>query len=277
MAKPPALLPSQAEADRITALLPAANAGDRAALAELRAVLDASPQLWTELGNLGRHAELALVRVAAGTNSVAKEAIVRKLDALRREVAGPTPTPLERLLADRVAIGWLSLVVAEGIYHQALERGLDEGDDDFHQRRVERAQRRYLAAIKTLVQVRKPGVSAVQVNIGDKQINVAGLGSLSHGRTKGMHSLMMVQCREPGSGSQADQGIGDNVAETSPPNRVSTASVQRSVRGAGPTPQRRMRGVNSETLISRRIAGLETVGQVNTGGWREAGRIYDRL
>jgi hypothetical protein len=158
----------------VNALLPAANAGDAAALAELREVLDATPQLWKEVGDLGRQAEVALVRVAVGANPIAKDAIVRKLDAIRQEVAGSNPSPLERLLADRVAISWLSLTVAEGTYHQALERGLSQVNDTFHQQRVERAQRRYLAAIKALAQVRKLGVPAVQVNIGEKQVNVAG-------------------------------------------------------------------------------------------------------
>jgi hypothetical protein len=165
-------IPSQAVVVQVNALLPAANAGDPAALAELREVLDTAPQLWKEVGNLGRKAELDLVRMAAGTNPVVKDAIDRKLDALRHEVAGPHPSPLERLLADRVAIGWLSLTVAEGTYHQALERGLNQSDDTFHQQRIERAQRRYLAAIKALAQVRKLGVPAVQVNIGEKQINL---------------------------------------------------------------------------------------------------------
>jgi hypothetical protein len=84
----------------------------------------------------------------------------------------PNPSSLERLLADRVAIGWLSLTVAEATYHQALERGLSPSDDTFHQQRIERVQRRYLLAIKTLAQVRKLGVPALQVNIGEKQINL---------------------------------------------------------------------------------------------------------
>lgn len=175
MAKKHALVASGPTAvDRLNALLPAVNAGDSGARDELRGVLDATPQLWTELGNLGRQAELALVRTAAGDNPLVKEAIVRKLDGLRAEVAGPHPSPLESLLADRVAITWLSLAVAEGTYHQALERGLSQSDDIFHQQRIERAQRRHLAAIKALAQIRKLGLPAVQINIADKQINVAG-------------------------------------------------------------------------------------------------------
>ncbi|HEV2121993.1 MAG TPA: hypothetical protein VGW38_04355 [Chloroflexota bacterium] len=135
-----------------------------------------TPQLWSELRNLGRHAELTLLRSAAGENPVIREATMHTLDLLRRDVAGAHPSVLERLLADRVAISWLSLSVAEGTYHQALERGLSQANDTFHQQRIERAQRRFLAAIKALAQVRKLGVPAVQVNIGEKQVNVAAGG-----------------------------------------------------------------------------------------------------
>ena len=99
--------------------------------------------------------------------------MTRKLDSLRWEVAGPAPSTLERLLADRVAIGWLGLAVAEGTYHLALERGVSASDDEFYQRRVERAQRRYLAAIKTLATVQRLGVPTVQINVADQQVNVA--------------------------------------------------------------------------------------------------------
>ncbi len=87
--------------------------------------------------------------------------------------AGPRPSTPERLLAGRVALRWLGLAVEEGAYHLTLAWGVDASDDEFHQQRVERAQRRYLAAIKALAQVRRLGVPALQVNIGDKQINVA--------------------------------------------------------------------------------------------------------
>ena len=163
----------QAAVDRVNALLPAANAGDQRALAELRAVLDGTPALWEQVGDLGRQAELALVRAAAGDNPVARQAVLRKLGSLRREIAGPAASPIERLLAERVALGWLGVAVAEGAYHRALEGGVDRSEDEFHQRRVERAQRRYLAAIKALAQVRRLGVPSVQVNIGGQQVNVA--------------------------------------------------------------------------------------------------------
>jgi hypothetical protein len=59
-----------------------------------------------------------------------------------------------------------------GAYYQALARGAPNADHEFHQRRVERAQRRYLSAVKALAQMRRPQVPAVEVNIGDRQVDV---------------------------------------------------------------------------------------------------------
>ena len=47
------------------------------------------------------------------------------------------------------------------------------GQAEFHQKRITKAHNRYLSAIRTLAQVRRLGVPAVQVNIGEQQVNVA--------------------------------------------------------------------------------------------------------
>ena len=47
----------------------------------------------------------------------------------------------------------------------------------FYQRRLSLAQSRYLSAIRTLAQVRRLQVPAVQVNIAREQLNVAALGA----------------------------------------------------------------------------------------------------
>jgi hypothetical protein len=44
---------------------------------------------------------------------------------------------------------------------------------EFHQQRLSKAQARYLSAIRTLAQVRRSGMPAVQVNIGQQQV-IAG-------------------------------------------------------------------------------------------------------
>ena len=56
------------------------------------------------------------------------------------------------------------------------ERRIDPADETVYLKRVDRVHQRYPAAIKSLVQARKVGVPAVQVNIGEKQVNVMSAG-----------------------------------------------------------------------------------------------------
>ena len=53
-------------------------------------------------------------------------------------------------------------------------------EGDYWQKQQERAHRRYLSAIRTLAQVRRLLVPAMQVNIAERQLNV--LGQVSGGR-----------------------------------------------------------------------------------------------
>jgi hypothetical protein len=99
-------------------------------------------------------------------------AIARKYAALTKELAGPQPSPLERLLVERIVICWLQLYYADTLYAQHME-DLSFQQAEFHQQRISKAQARYLAAIRTLAQVRRLGVPAVQVNIGQQQV-IAG-------------------------------------------------------------------------------------------------------
>ena len=47
---------------------------------------------------------------------------------------------------------------------------------EFYQRRIDRAQKRFLSAIKALALVRRLQLPAVQVNIGEKQMNIVAQG-----------------------------------------------------------------------------------------------------
>ena len=94
------------------------------------------------------------------------------LDAMGQELSGPEPSPLERLLVERIVMCWLHLYYAEAIYIQSMSE-LTLRQAEFHQKRITLAHNRYLSAIRTLAQVRRLGVPAVQVNIGEQQVNVA--------------------------------------------------------------------------------------------------------
>jgi hypothetical protein len=123
-------------------------------------------------GELARQAERSLVWPGAGQDLAFREAVLRKLELLREELAGPNPTPVERLLVERAVTCWLQVQFAELRVAQATNMTIAQGD--YHQRLIDRAHRRYLSALKTLALVRKLALPVLQVNIAKKQVNVAG-------------------------------------------------------------------------------------------------------
>ncbi len=159
----------------INALLPRANAGDPKALAALRAALAADPAAWRDLGDLGRLGRTSLIAKIGGKNTVISEALERRVGALREELGGPAPPPLEQLLIDRIVSNWLHLHHAEAIYAQRTG-DLTLKQDEYWQRTVDRAQRRYLASLKALAEIRRLPLPALQINVaaaGSQQLNVA--------------------------------------------------------------------------------------------------------
>ena len=105
-------------------------------------------------GNLARQAEAALIGTSAGDNLSFREAITRKLELLRAELAGPAPAPLESLLVERVAACWLQLHLAD-IRLSQHEHNLTLAQAEYYDRAIDRAHKHYLSAIKTLALVRK--------------------------------------------------------------------------------------------------------------------------
>jgi hypothetical protein len=158
---------------QLEAILQRARSGDEKALPAVREILK-SPMAVDRLGgDLAWQAEQSLIRAAAGKNLSLREALTRKLELLRAELAGPAPTPLERLLVERVAACWLQLHYADMLHAQQMaELSMVQGE--YLQRTRDRAHKRYLSAIKALSLVRKLAVPVLQVNIAKRQVNLAG-------------------------------------------------------------------------------------------------------
>jgi hypothetical protein len=161
-------------------LLGRAQAGDPRALAEVEQDLDRQPESWGLIARLAG-AEERLIAALAGDDALLAAALRRHLATLREELGGPAAAPLERLLAERIACCWLALQEAD---RRALHReGLSLAQATYYDRRLDRAQRRYLAAIKALAVVRRLGLPAVQLNVAAQQVNLAGLpgAPVAHG------------------------------------------------------------------------------------------------
>jgi hypothetical protein len=131
-------------------------------------------ELVESLGNMALQVEMNLIKNAAGDNLAFKEGLGYKMAKLRAELAGAGSPPLERLLADRVAICWLTLHGVEVRFAQSGDLTIKQAD--YWQRRINSAHKRYLSAIKTLATVRKLALPALQVNIARKQVNVVAPG-----------------------------------------------------------------------------------------------------
>ena len=150
-----------------------AEQGDEEALTFVREWFDDCPSACDTFGDWAHTAENSLVKLTT-TNRVIQEALHCKLKSLRREIGGPDPSPLEDLLARRIAACWLQVHYLETIYADNVENhGLGSKWSESLQRSMDRAQRRYLSAIKSLVQVRRLLGPMVQVNIAEQQVNIA--------------------------------------------------------------------------------------------------------
>ena len=156
----------------VNAVIRKAEGGDGPALAEVREMLARPGTINQFRGNVAREVLLLLVKSYAGNNAVVREATIEKLVELRAELSGSAPTALEKLLVERVLATWLHLHTLEAAY--AGKESLSLAQGAYYQKVISAAQKRYLAAIKGLAEVRKFALPALQVNIAKKQINVSG-------------------------------------------------------------------------------------------------------
>jgi hypothetical protein len=158
--------------DELRDILEDAHDGDQKALSRVREILKELPRMANIFADLAKEAERAVIKRVSGADPIIEEALPIKLKAMKGELCGQSPSPLERLLAERIVACWLQLQYAEIVYAQNLGK-LSIPQSEYHQRRLDKLHRRYLSSIKSLAQIRKMG-PAVQINIAEKQINSAG-------------------------------------------------------------------------------------------------------
>ena len=151
--------------ERLRQLVERAEQGDASAMPELRVALDANPWVWERYGDLGRQSQAAWLLLIAGRNLLLLESTQRKAEQLRAELAGPAPSPVERLLVERIVSCWLQTNYADSAYAQ-LPKGANPAQHTAALQRQNSAQQRYLQAVKALATVRKllrPGLSPVDL------------------------------------------------------------------------------------------------------------------
>ena len=140
------------EKEMVADLVRRAEQGDEQSLVNLKAILDETPKIWRVMGDLTRAAERGWILAIVGDNDPLKsESIPRRLNAMKANWAGPSPTPMQSTVVDQIGITWLAMMDAETVAsHSRANAGLRTS----HYRRLESAQRRFLSAINTLAKLR---------------------------------------------------------------------------------------------------------------------------
>jgi hypothetical protein len=147
--------PEEEKLERLKELVRRAQEGDTSILPELRQFLDLNPSVWQVGGDLAVQAQGAWLRLLAPKDLLFRESVERKMDALRAELAGPSSSPLEGLLIERVVACWMQTLYADTAYAQLHGKQTTPAVRQELMRRQESSQRRYLAAIGRLAAVRK--------------------------------------------------------------------------------------------------------------------------
>jgi len=136
----------------LRALVEKAGAGDVAVLPRMRGLLDNHPEIWERIGDLERVVVRAWTELLAGDDPLSREAVRRKAESLRAELEGDAPTPLERLLVGQVVSTWMELSHAQVC--SAASGALTPAQARYHWQRAESAQKKHLAAVRTLTTLR---------------------------------------------------------------------------------------------------------------------------
>jgi hypothetical protein len=159
----------------LKALRERARSGDKSALPAVRAALDALGDSGIRAfgGDIALRAKLEMVNSVAGNDLGARDAMMRMLDSVEDELAGPNPTPLVELLAERCTIAWFAAHHADRLFF-SQPMCVNYPAAKHFARIQESANKRFLSAFKSLALVRKLAQPTLQINLGRNQVNVAG-------------------------------------------------------------------------------------------------------
>jgi len=161
----------RATVERLSDLFKKAEKGNEKAVPEIRKILQESPDLAWQFMDFATLAKRRFIENLTKDKDLAsRETLEFQLAAMREEVAGAHPSPLERLLAERIVLTWLQIQLFEGLYASSMFESMTPAQGNYYQKRLDSTYRRHLSAIRTLAQIRKLG-PAVQINIAEKQIN----------------------------------------------------------------------------------------------------------
>ena len=110
----------------LAALSDRVEAGDKAARGELRRALrESSSEVVAEAAELARKGQWALIKTAAAGEPLQEEALLRRLDLMRLEIAGENPSALEGVLTEKIVGTWMLTELLDLLVSAQLAPGGD--------------------------------------------------------------------------------------------------------------------------------------------------------
>lgn len=138
--------------------------------AEIRRQIQQVPEAAWFLGSASDDLLDAILRRYYADHPIRAESMRAQVEQVRADLAGPGPTAMERLLAERAAICWLAC----NAYERAAEQGQAPTPREAvaRQRKIDGAHRRFLSAVRTLATVRKLKLPDVRITIDQRAVHL---------------------------------------------------------------------------------------------------------
>jgi hypothetical protein len=123
----------------------------------LREFFAKAPELWRNNGDLSLQVQASWTELICGKNLHMKECVVRRVNELKFQWAGESPSPAEALLVERIIIAWLRLAYIESREAQHIETSLRWAQFQMQRQAVaEKQLRMAIDALETLRKAQRP-------------------------------------------------------------------------------------------------------------------------
>ena len=144
-------------------------------LNEIRKLLIDHPEFCKAIFGTVEVVQTEIIRtMIGGEQEVPTVALEEYILSVRDEMGYHSAPIMEKLLIENIITCWLRMQHYEQQLAFRMKGSYSLTILEFWERRLSVSQRRYLAACESLVKIRKMAIPALQFNIGDQQINVAG-------------------------------------------------------------------------------------------------------
>jgi hypothetical protein len=169
---------SQEEGDRLIELVSRAYTAKKPAkedLNEIRKLLIDHPEFCKAIFGTVEVVQTEIIKNMLGGEQEVPTIALEEYNLSMRDEMGYHGAPImEKLLIENIVTCCLRMQHYEQQLAFRMKGSYSLTILEFWERRLTTAQRRYLAASESLAKIRKMALQALQLNIGDKQINVAG-------------------------------------------------------------------------------------------------------